>query len=215
MEADVMADVDESSAVAPKLGLLFWILWWSAFVLLTAGFLAALLYVITHGLWSMWTGMLVTATFTVLIVALAMTPYLVGIRRVAVPKMREPHRRYMIRFLLPMLAYTVVLIPAITYFQDSKPTGVIAWAVAIAPAIPLLFAIRAIMLYYKEEDDEFLKAMAVQSHLLATGFTMAICTTYGFLDMFGLVPHAPLWEVFPLWAVCLVPAQFIVQRKFR
>jgi hypothetical protein len=114
-----------------------------------------------------------------------------------------------------MLGYCLTLTPAMTFFQDAKPTGVLAWAVAIAPAIPLLFAIRAIMLYYKEEDDEFLKAMATQSHLLATGFMMAIATGYGFLDMFGLVPHVQTWAVFPVWALCLFPAQAITMKKFR
>jgi hypothetical protein len=173
------------------------------------------MYLIRNHLWSAWTGIGLTLAFTLAVLVLSVQPYLAARKRGAVPRMRAPHRRYMMRFLPPMLAYTVILIPAITYFQDAKPTGVIAWAVAIAPAIPLLFAIRAIMLYYKEEDDEFVKAMAVQSHLLATGFTMAICTAYGFLDMFGLVPHAALWEVFPLWALCLFPAQAITQRKFR
>jgi hypothetical protein len=215
MEADVMADVDENLPATPKLGLRFWVLWWGALAIVTAGFVAALSVLIRNGLWSSWTGMLTTGAFAVAITALASTPALVALRRNLGPKMRGPHRRYSMRFLPAMLVYSLILAPAITFYQDTKPEGVLAWVVAIAPAAPLLFAIRALMLYYKEEDDEFLKAMAVQSHLLATGFMMAICTTYGFLDMFDLVPHVDLWAVFPLWALCLVPAQAITMKKFR
>jgi len=210
-----MADVDESSSMAPKLGVRFWVLWWGAMALLLMGFVGGLFFLITSRLWSSWTGMALTGGYSIGVFALSVQPYFAARRRGVVQRMREPHRRYMMRFLPAMLAYCLTLTPAISFFQDAKPTGVLAWAVAIAPAIPLLFAIRAIMLYYKEEDDEFLKAMATQSHLLATGFMMAIATAYGFLDMFGLVPHVQTWAVFPAWALCLFPAQAITNRKFR
>jgi hypothetical protein len=28
-----------------------------------------------------------------------------------------------------------------------------------------------------------------------------VCTTVGFLDMFGVVPHLELWVIFPMWAI--------------
>jgi uncharacterized membrane protein len=215
MEADVMADVDENSPAMPKLGTRFWVLWWGAMALLVVGFVGGLFFLITNRLWSTWVGVALTAGYSIGVFALSLQPYFAARRRGVLQPMRAPHRRYVTRFLPAMLAYCLMLTPAISFFQDAKPTGVLAWAVAIAPAIPLLFAIRALMLYYKEEDDEFLKAMATQSHLLATGFMMAIATVYGFLDMFGLVPHVQTWAVFPVWALCLFPAQAIAQRKFR
>ncbi|HEV7693235.1 MAG TPA: hypothetical protein VGO52_20545 [Hyphomonadaceae bacterium] len=210
----MIGDADEISAM-PKLGLRFWVLWCAAFLLISVGFVAGLLFLIKNGLWSNWVGIAVSLTFGVGVFTLSVTPYFMMHKRGLAPKMREPHRRYTMRFLPAMFAYVLILTPAVTFFQDAKPGGVLAWLVAIAPAVPLLFAIRAILLYYKEEDDEFLKAMATQSHLLATGFMMAIATAYGFLDLFGLVPHVQTWAVFPVWALCLFPAQAITHRKFR
>jgi hypothetical protein len=199
----------------PKLGARFWVLWWVAFVLLTAAFGAAMVVTLMNGWWSPVTGTAVPLVFTFLLFVLVLTPYFTMRRKNIAPRMRAPHRRYMMRFLPAMLVYTVLLTPAITFFQQAEPTGVLAWAVAIAPAIPLMFAIRAIMLYYKEEDDEFARAFATQSHLLATGLMMSIATAYGFLDLFELVPHVQTWAVFPLWALCLWPAQLIVGRRYR
>jgi hypothetical protein len=215
MEADGMADKEESLPALPRLGLRFWVLWWLALALVCLGFVASFMFVMVNGLWSFWTGALATTAFALCVTGLSLTPYFVMRRRVPEAKMRGPQRRYTMRFLPAMFVYVLILAPAIVFFQEVKPEGLLAWAVAIAPAVPLLFAIRAILLYYKEEDDEFLKAMATQSHLLATGFMMAIATAYGFLDMFRLVPHVQTWAVFPVWALCLFPAQVITNRKFR
>jgi len=211
----MMVEAEENPMRMPKLGMWFWALWWSALILVTAAFLSGLLYLIFQDMWSAWTGTAVTVVFSAVVIALSMMPYVMARRRNLAPRLRAPHRRYMMRFIPAMLVYTLFLTPAISYFQSAKPTGVLAWAIAMAPVIPLLFAIRAILLYYKEEDDEFVRSMATQAHLLATGFMMAIATAYGFLDMFGLVPHVQMWAVFPAWALCLFPAQAITYRKFR
>lgn len=209
------ADTNEVPAVMPKLGLGFWLAWWAAIILLAVGFTLSLIFLAKNGLWSGWISFVVGSAFAVGVFALSMTPYLMMRKRGLSQKMREPQRRYTARFLPAMFVYVLILTPAITFFQEAKPEGVLAWLVAIAPAVPLMFAIRAILLYYKEEDDEFLKSVATQSHLLATGFMMAIATAYGFLDLFGLVPHVQTWAVFPVWAICLFPAQAITHRQFK
>ena len=48
---------------------------------------------------------------------------------------------------------------------------------------------------------------------IATGLALAVCTVWGFLDQFEVVPHLPLWAAFLIWACCLVPAQFLLQRR--
>jgi hypothetical protein len=216
MEVD-MAETIPGDAKEParKFGAGFWVLWVMAMIAATAAFFAAMQWNMAQEEWSMPVGVAATLVFTVAIWLLAMTPYMIRRKQKAAPPMRPPIRRYMTRFMPAMLVYVVVLMPAMQFYQDSKPEGLLAWATAVAPAIPLLFAIRAIMLYYQEEDDEFRRAMAVQSHILATGLTLAVCTVYGFLDLFGLVPHVEAWAVVPLWALCLVPAQIVAGWKFR
>ena len=84
---------------------------------------------------------------------------------------------------------------------------------ALAPSVPLLFAIRAMMLFLKEETDEFLRSRMLEGWSLAAGLTLAVCTVWGFLDQFEIVPHLPLWTAFLIWACCLIPAQFLLARR--
>jgi hypothetical protein len=126
--------------------------------------------------------------------------------------MRTTYRRYMWRFLPAMIGYVIVLMAAIQFWEASKPTGSIAWLIALAPTIPILFVVRAVGLLLKEEDDEYWRARHVFAHTWATNATLAICAVWGFLDMFGLVFDVDLWAVFPIWALCLVPAQLVGRR---
>jgi hypothetical protein len=57
--------------------------------------------------------------------------------------------------------------------------------------------------------------LQLRAFVLATALTMALCTVWGFLELFSLVPHVPLWSVFGIWAVCLMPAQLVTRWKWR
>jgi hypothetical protein len=123
--------------------------------------------------------------------------------------------RYLRRFLSAMMAYAVILITALWLKENMAPTGLLAYALAVSPALPLLVAIWAIGRYMVEEDDEFQRKVMVESYLLASGATLAICTVVGFLQTFELIPAIPLWTVFPLMAACLGPAQGWLRWKYR
>jgi hypothetical protein len=209
-----MAAAMESDPKA-KLGTLFWIVWWAVFVLAASGYVFGIFYAVTHDLWSPVWGTIAVVAFMLVMWAIAFAPYLLKSRMKGAVKMRPAMRRYLMRFMPAMFIYGLILIPGTSYFVAAKPTGLLAWAIAIAPAIPVLFAIRAVMLYHKEEDDEFIRAMAAQSQLMGMGLTMAVCTVYGFLDLYRLAPHVEAWAVFPLWAVCTAPAQFFTWRRYR
>jgi hypothetical protein len=130
-----------------------------------------------------------------------------------VKQMRPAARRYMARFLPAMLLYVAVFEAATWYWLRMHPTGLRAVLAALVPAIPVLFAIRAMLLLLREETDEYLRARGLEVWALATVLTLGACTVWGFLDQFEVVPHLPLWAVFPLWAVCLFPAHIIVQKR--
>jgi hypothetical protein len=130
-----------------------------------------------------------------------------------VKQMRPAARRYLARFLPAMLLYVVVFEAATFYYLRLHPAGLAAVLAGLAPSVPVLFAIRAMMLFLKEETDEYLRAFMLEGWSLATGLTLALCTVWGFLDQFEVVPHLPLWAAFPLWALCLLPAYFILQKR--
>lgn len=186
-----------------SLGAGFWAAWGAGFAVTLAAFLGAIWLVTPHmqSVAGQVTAGAVVIGFTLALIGVAMIPNMVRRKRGFGERMREPYRRYTRRFLPAMFAYVVLLMAAINYSESASPTGVIAWAVAVAPAIPILFAIRAIFLLPVEEDDEYMRARIYSSYAWATGATLMLCTAAGFLDMFGVVPHLELWIIFPMWSV--------------
>lgn len=146
-------------------------------------------------------GGVIVVAFTLALIGVANIPNLVRRKRGFGERMRPAYRRYIWRFLPAMFAYVFLLMAAVSYANSAEPTGWVAWAVAIAPVIPLIFAIRAIFLLPREEDDEYMRDRINRSYAWTTGATLMVCTTIGFLDMFGVVPHLELWVIFPMWTI--------------
>lgn len=191
----------------------FWIVWWAAGAALFGGFIG--------GMW--WVKSIGEPLWGVIGVALIFGTALFGLawaadRRCygAAGARASARRLYQLRLGGTMGAYVVLLAISVRMFRsDTEPTGALAWVLALAPALPLLGAIWTMLQYLADEKDEYLRTIQTQSFILATGFVMAIATVWGFLDQFGKVGHAEMWLVFPLWALCLAPAQLFVRRRYQ
>ena len=203
MASSLETTLTEAPEPSAKLGAGFWAAWATAMAVVMAAFLGTLFLLFPHmdTVWGRIAAPAAVIAFTLALVGVSMIPNLVRRKRGFGERMREPYRRYARRFLPAMFAYVILLMAAISYAKEAEPTGAIAWLVAIAPAIPILFAIRAIFLLPVEEDDEYMRARIYSSYAWATGATLMACTTIGFLDMFGAVPHLEMWIAFPMWAV--------------
>jgi hypothetical protein len=193
--------------------------WWSCLVrpiAIVAGCaLAAGLFILTtqalraqHA--GFWTVMGAAAVYGVAILAV-----IDGANRFLRRNTSPARRRYERRLMAVMSVYVVALIAAIGAFQRLHPTGPLAWALAIAPALPVVSSIGVMGLYLREETDEFERAVVIQSSLWALGGLLAASTIWGFLELFDLVPHIQAWWAFPVWAVILGPAQFVIRRRYR
>jgi amino acid permease len=176
-------------------------------------FIAMARYLSAHhaGFWAM---MATTVVYCVVILALALSTARIA-RRLMKATLSTAAKRYARRFTAAMSLYALALVVAIGAYIRIQPTGVLAYALAIAPAIPLVAAIVIIGLYLREETDEFERAVQVESALWATGGMLAIATVWGFLETFRLAPNVPTWAVFPIWAVLLGPAQIIARWRYR
>ncbi|MDY7098602.1 MAG: hypothetical protein SXU28_10740 [Pseudomonadota bacterium] len=97
-------------------------------------------------------------------------------------------RRYIVRVASLMALYLVVLFVAKWTFNAIQPTGPIAWALAIAPALPLIGVFWAVMRLLVEETDEYIRMLFVRQCLFATGFCLTITTIWQWLQNFDLVP---------------------------
>lgn len=125
-----------------------------------------------------------------------------------------PVQRYLARFLPAMFAYVVVLFGSLWIIRNLQPQGAWLWVLGVAPALPIIAAIAVMGLYLTEETDEFQRAILVQSMLWGIGVTMAVCTAWGFLENVGLIPHLPLYLVFPMFCAGMGIAQPFVRRRY-
>jgi hypothetical protein len=96
-------------------------------------------------------------------------------------------RRYMIRMVVLMLVYLVTLFVAVRAFKTDSVSGIAAYALAVAPALPIIGVFWAVMRFLVEEPDEFIRMLLVRQSLFATGFCLTIMTIWEFLQNFELV----------------------------
>lgn len=98
-------------------------------------------------------------------------------------------RQYLIRLFVLMSLYIVTLIAAVTIFKAGAVSGIPAYALAIAPALPVIGVFWAVMRFLVEEPDEFMRMLLVRQCLVATGFCLTVMTVWEFLQNFELVPQ--------------------------
>lgn len=97
-------------------------------------------------------------------------------------------RRYMIRMAVLMSVYLIALFAAVRIFRRTDIAGVPAYALAIAPALPIIGVFWAVMRFLIEEPDEFIRMLLVRQCLVATGFCLTVMTIWEFLQNFDLLP---------------------------
>jgi len=97
-----------------------------------------------------------------------------------------PVKRYIRRVASLMALYLVAVFVARWTFTNAQVEGVPAYALAIAPALPLIGVFWAIMRYITEETDEYVRMLVVRQCLFATGFCLTIVTIWQWLQNFDL-----------------------------
>lgn len=119
-------------------------------------------------------------------------------------KMSPAARRYLLRLAVLMSLYLIFLFGAAWLFRHDPPKGVLAYAIAILPAVPVIAVFWAVMRYIVEETDEFQRLLLVRQALFASGFSLTIMTVWEFLQNFDLVPPGNEgFGVFFFWAIGL------------
>ena len=112
-------------------------------------------------------------------------------------------RAYRRRAVPLMIAYVAALTVALWLHDTLAPTGPLAVALAILPALPLIGMIWAMGRLLVEEQDEYLRSLHVRQFMIATGFMLAVTCVWGFLESFALVPHLPMYWAFVIWCAGL------------
>ena len=108
-------------------------------------------------------------------------------------------RRFMWHLAITMVLYVAFLVLALVIFIHYRPTGPLAWLLAVLPALPVIGQLAVFGLYLAEEKDEFMRNLQIQAMLWGIGATLAVTTVWGFLENFAQVPHLYLYVVYPLF----------------
>lgn len=102
---------------------------------------------------------------------------------------------------IAMMGYVLGLGIAVRLHQTAGLSAGVMPFVAMLPVLPIFWMIWAMGRYLVEEVDEYLRHKAIMASLFGLGAVLAIGSFWGFLETFGLAPHAPGWWVVPIWAV--------------
>lgn len=124
-------------------------------------------------------------------------------------------RRYHKRFMPVMGAYVALVLGVSWAFNTKDLTGVAAWALAVAPAVPLLGVIWAMGQYLREETDEFQRSVLIESILWGLGLTMAGLSIWGFLEIYVEAPKLPTFLAFPLFCGAMGLSQPFIRRRYQ
>lgn len=129
---------------------------------------------------------------------------------------RNPaQKRYIARFIPTMAVYVISIFTVSWVFNRYEPLGPLAWGLALLPALPLLAVIAIMGLYLREEGDEFVRNVLVESMLWGVGLTLAIMTVWGFLEIYADAPRLPAFWAFPIFCMGMGVAQPLVRRRFQ
>ncbi len=111
---------------------------------------------------------------------------------------KGPQRRYTVRLFSLMALYMSFLIIAERYLDRAEPvTGILAYILALLPALPVMAIFWAFGRLLVETTDEYQRLLLIRQTLVATALSMAAATGWGFLENYELVPHIPAFY----WAI--------------
>jgi hypothetical protein len=108
-------------------------------------------------------------------------------------------------------AYMVVIFGVVRFVSRHHPKGLLAYAMAVLPAIPIVAMLAVVAIYLRDEKDEFLRWLTVKALLWATGVTLAVTTTIGFLENFAEMKPVPVFYVFVLYWLVFGAVQAMMQ----
>ncbi|MGD0941359.1 MAG: hypothetical protein ABR905_16790 [Terracidiphilus sp.] len=124
-------------------------------------------------------------------------------------------QRLLYRFAAVTLLYAALLVPTVVIFVRYRPAGLMAYGLAVLPALPILGMLLIVAMYLVEEKDEFIRSLQIQSLLGGMGGTLALVSVWGFLENFTNVRHLDLFWVYPIFWGFVGISAFVVRMRNR
>ncbi len=113
-----------------------------------------------------------------------------------------------------MSMYVLIILGVAWTVRHHHPTGVVAYVLAVLPALPIMGMLAVMGVYLRDEKDEFLRWMMIQALLWATGVTLAVCTVIGFLQSFAAMRAPEMFWVFVLYWPAFGVARVILKLSY-
>ncbi len=109
-------------------------------------------------------------------------------------------RRYFAGFSLSMAIYVVLVFGVSLSIKRLGVEGPLLYVLAVLPSLPLVYSIY-VMGRYLMEMDEYQRAMQTRRMLAGIGATLAVCSAWGFLEVFADAPRLDLYLVYPMFSM--------------
>ena len=126
---------------------------------------------------------------------------------------RSAETRWAIDVVVAFVAYSVIVIGAPLVVEQDWP-AVVRGVLALAPVVPILYFVRALVAFYRSRDELQRRKMAEAA--IVSVLVVGLSTfAWGWLALASLLP--PLHSVWTLPALLAVygVASFFVERRYR
>ncbi len=124
-------------------------------------------------------------------------------------------RRYNRGMLAASLAYILGMGIAVLLTNAMGLEGNILWLIAFLPVAPIFAMIWVMTRYIIDEEDEYLRHLAVMANMGGLALLMGLASLWGFFEEFELVSHAPGWLSVPVWALGMGLTRWWMTRSIR
>lgn len=139
------------------------------------------------------------------------TPYILDMKPVNPTQIAG--RRYLIQMLVLSAAYVAVLYGSIATVNALHPTGLLRYLIYLAPAVPVVLILPAIVRYFLNTDD-YERRLMTESLAIAAAVTALCAVTYGFLEIAGL-PRPSAWLTWSVVMGSWLVARFVVGNHYQ
>ena len=122
-------------------------------------------------------------------------------------------RRYTAGIALTMTGYLLAVFGTATFVKHHHPHGITVYLLSALPAFCIFAMLAVVVIYLRDERDEYVRMLMVRSLLAATFFVLAIGAYNDFLRSFGnlsALPPFSQWVAF--WFIFAI-AQAVQSRR--
>ena len=128
--------------------------------------------------------------------------------------MKNWNRKYLIRFILGMVGYSILLPLSLIVVGDGRVEQPwLAVLVALLPIAPFVNAMTA-LLHNVREQDELQRRIHLEAVLVTTLLTGAVTFSYGLLEASELVPPLPTVFIAPFMIAVWGITHTVISRRY-